>query len=86
MITYEIDLDKCPTGCGRCRRKCPEGAILGAKKECHVIDEDVTVRCSICLENVNSAPLLAIAEGESCCQKNCSRIFSLSPCISWWEY
>ena len=50
LITYEIDLDKC-TGCGRCRRKCPEGAILGAKKECHVIDEDVCVRCGICLEN-----------------------------------
>ncbi|NTU48794.1 MAG: 4Fe-4S binding protein, partial [Syntrophobacteraceae bacterium] len=50
LITYLIDLDKC-TGCGRCRLKCPEGAVLGAKKECHVIDEDMCVRCGICIEN-----------------------------------
>ncbi len=50
LITYVIDLDKC-TGCGRCRIKCPEGAVLGAKKECHVIDEDACVRCGICIEN-----------------------------------
>jgi len=31
--------------------KCPEGAILGAKKECHVVDEEACVRCGICLEN-----------------------------------
>lgn len=50
LITYVIDVDKC-TGCGRCRIKCPEGAILGAKKECHVIDEDICVRCGICIDS-----------------------------------
>lgn len=50
LITYVIDVDKC-TGCGRCRIKCPEGAILGAKKECHVIDEDICVRCGICMDS-----------------------------------
>jgi NADH:ubiquinone oxidoreductase subunit F (NADH-binding)/(2Fe-2S) ferredoxin/Pyruvate/2-oxoacid:ferredoxin oxidoreductase delta subunit len=50
LINYVIDIDKC-NGCGRCRLKCPEGAVLGAKKECHVIDEEVCVRCGICIEN-----------------------------------
>ena len=50
LITYEIDTEKC-TGCGRCRIKCPEGAVIGAKKECHCIDEELCVRCGICIEN-----------------------------------
>lgn len=50
LITYVIDTDKC-TGCGLCRIKCPEGAVIGAKKECHCIDEELCVRCGICIEN-----------------------------------
>lgn len=50
LITYRIDTDKC-TGCGVCRRKCPEGAIIGVKKECHCIDEELCVRCGICIES-----------------------------------
>jgi ferredoxin len=50
LITYEIDTDKC-TGCGVCRRKCPEMAILGEKRECHCIDEELCVRCGICIDS-----------------------------------
>jgi NADH-quinone oxidoreductase subunit F len=50
LIHYEIDTDKC-TGCGVCRRKCPEGAIIGEKRECHCIDEELCVRCGICIES-----------------------------------
>jgi NADH-quinone oxidoreductase subunit F len=50
LIIYEIDTDKC-TGCGLCRRRCPEGAIIGAKKECHCIDEELCVRCGICIDS-----------------------------------
>jgi NADH-quinone oxidoreductase subunit F len=50
LINFIIETEKC-TGCGRCRMKCPEGAIIGAKKECHCIDDELCVRCGICIEN-----------------------------------
>jgi NADH:ubiquinone oxidoreductase subunit F (NADH-binding)/(2Fe-2S) ferredoxin len=37
LIEYYIVGDKC-TGCGLCRRTCPQEAISGEKKEPHVID------------------------------------------------
>jgi len=50
LLVFEIDTEKCK-GCGVCRRKCPEGAIIGEKKECHCIDDEVCVRCGICIES-----------------------------------
>lgn len=50
LIKFEIDLEKC-TGCGVCRRKCPESAIIGGKRECHCIDDDQCVRCGVCIES-----------------------------------
>ncbi|MHC1745156.1 MAG: NADH-ubiquinone oxidoreductase-F iron-sulfur binding region domain-containing protein [Syntrophobacteraceae bacterium] len=48
LIEFIIDTEKC-TGCGLCRRKCPENAIIGDKKECHCIDDELCVRCGICI-------------------------------------
>jgi NADH:ubiquinone oxidoreductase subunit F (NADH-binding)/Pyruvate/2-oxoacid:ferredoxin oxidoreductase delta subunit len=47
LIEYYIDEDNC-TGCGLCRRKCPEEAISGEKKEPHVIDPELCIRCGVC--------------------------------------
>jgi NADH:ubiquinone oxidoreductase subunit F (NADH-binding)/(2Fe-2S) ferredoxin len=47
LIEYYIIEDKCP-GCGLCRRKCPQEAISGEKKEAHVIDQALCIKCGIC--------------------------------------
>ena len=46
---YKIDPDKC-TGCTVCARKCPTGAILGARKSAHYINEDKCIGCGNCEE------------------------------------
>jgi len=49
LIEYYIIEDEC-TGCGLCRRKCPQEAISGEKKEPHVIDAGLCIKCGICLD------------------------------------
>jgi NADH-quinone oxidoreductase subunit F len=49
LITYTIDPEKC-TGCAACARQCPQEAISGEKKEAHVIDQDLCIRCGICMD------------------------------------
>ncbi len=47
LLTYEIDPDKC-TGCTICARKCPVNAISGEKKQAHVIDQNICIKCGDC--------------------------------------
>ena len=49
LISFNIT-DDC-RGCTACARKCPVGAISGEKKEKHVINQDVCIRCGRCEEN-----------------------------------
>jgi ferredoxin len=49
LIQYRVIAAKCP-GCGVCLKVCPAEAITGAKKEVHVIHEDVCTRCGLCME------------------------------------
>jgi len=49
LIEYYIIEDLC-TGCGLCRRKCPQEAISGEKKEPHVIDQALCIKCGICFD------------------------------------
>ncbi|MEN8191333.1 MAG: NADH-ubiquinone oxidoreductase-F iron-sulfur binding region domain-containing protein [Bacteroidota bacterium] len=49
ILTYTIDKDIC-NGCGACLRKCATDAIIGAKKELHVIVQDQCTKCGVCLE------------------------------------
>jgi len=48
LITYRIIEEKC-TGCGKCKRVCPSGAITGGKKEVHTIDPEKCIRCGACI-------------------------------------
>jgi NADH:ubiquinone oxidoreductase subunit F (NADH-binding)/(2Fe-2S) ferredoxin len=47
LITYSVISENC-TGCMVCLRNCPAGAIRGAKKEIHIIDEPLCTRCGMC--------------------------------------
>ncbi len=48
LIEYHIN-DKC-NGCGLCRRKCPQDAISGEKKELHTVDQEKCIQCGVCFD------------------------------------
>ncbi len=52
LIRYEI-IDGICTGCTVCARNCPVGAISGERRQTHVIDPDICVRCGICKQVCN---------------------------------
>ena len=47
MVQFSIN-DNC-TGCTLCARRCPVQAISGEKKEKHVIDQSLCIKCGACL-------------------------------------
>lgn len=47
LLTYTIVPDKC-TGCTVCARKCPVDAISGERKQVHVIDQEICIKCGDC--------------------------------------
>ncbi len=49
LITYSIDAGNC-TGCGLCLKKCPSEAIMGDKKQPHVLDVEKCIKCGICYD------------------------------------
>jgi ferredoxin len=48
-ISYYIEPEKCQA-CMTCARRCPVGAIISAKQEVHIIDQDICIRCGSCFE------------------------------------
>jgi NADH-quinone oxidoreductase subunit F len=48
LIRYTVIADNC-TGCHACSKACPVNAISGEVKEIHVIDQDVCIKCGMCL-------------------------------------
>jgi NADH:ubiquinone oxidoreductase subunit F (NADH-binding)/(2Fe-2S) ferredoxin/Pyruvate/2-oxoacid:ferredoxin oxidoreductase delta subunit len=47
LITYTIDEKAC-TGCLLCLKRCPQEAVVGAKKEPHRIIQEKCIKCGIC--------------------------------------
>lgn len=48
LLTYRINPELCK-GCGLCAKKCPQGAIVGEKRNAHVIVEDKCIKCGVCI-------------------------------------
>ena len=53
LIRYEIDTTGSCNGCMVCARNCPANAIHGQRRELHVIDPAVCIRCGICSQVCN---------------------------------
>jgi NADP-reducing hydrogenase subunit HndC len=49
LISFYIDPLKCKA-CMICLRQCPSDAIIGAKKQIHVIDQEKCTKCGTCFE------------------------------------
>ena len=47
LITFSVIADKCE-GCMVCIRNCSSDAIIGSKRQPHVIDVEKCTRCGIC--------------------------------------
>jgi len=47
MVSYYIDPQKCQA-CMTCARRCPVDAIISAKKQVHIIEQDKCIRCGSC--------------------------------------
>jgi NADH-quinone oxidoreductase subunit F len=49
LLEFSIDAEQC-TGCGVCARACSTRAITGAKKEAHVINQGLCIKCGACFD------------------------------------
>jgi Na+-translocating ferredoxin:NAD+ oxidoreductase RNF subunit RnfB len=50
LLSFKISEDKCK-GCTKCARNCPVGAIEGAVKQLHTIDQSKCIKCGACIDN-----------------------------------
>lgn len=49
LVVYRVVPGKC-TGCGRCVKVCPTGAITGPRSEPHNLDPSKCIKCRSCYE------------------------------------
>ena len=66
LFEYIIEPEKC-NGCSACVRVCPTGAIYGEKKDVHVLDTNLCIKCRACYETcrfdaIRSVPITNLTE------------------------
>ncbi|MGF1586233.1 MAG: NADH-ubiquinone oxidoreductase-F iron-sulfur binding region domain-containing protein [Bacteroidales bacterium] len=49
LITYEVIPENC-VGCTACARNCPVNCISGERKEIHLIDQSLCIKCGACFD------------------------------------
>jgi len=49
LMQYFIIEEKC-VGCTACIRICPTNAIIGEKKQPHIVKQDLCIKCGACVE------------------------------------
>ena len=50
LIQYVVDPTKCK-GCTRCAQGCPTGAISGAVRAPHIINQSKCIKCGACMDH-----------------------------------
>jgi NADP-reducing hydrogenase subunit HndC len=49
LIRYEVIAENC-VGCTACARNCPVNCISGERKEIHLIDQSLCIKCGACFD------------------------------------
>jgi NADP-reducing hydrogenase subunit HndC len=49
LISYSVIAENC-VGCTACARNCPVNCIAGERKEIHLIDQSICIKCGVCFE------------------------------------
>ncbi|MEQ8176593.1 MAG: NADH-ubiquinone oxidoreductase-F iron-sulfur binding region domain-containing protein, partial [Syntrophomonadaceae bacterium] len=57
LTEFYVDPQKC-NGCSLCEKNCPVNAISGEKKEPHVINQELCIRCGDCFNRCNFQAVL----------------------------
>ena len=62
LLIFYIDATKC-SGCGRCARECPAGAIEGGEGLYHIVSQEDCTRCGRCAAVCHAGAVCKAAAG-----------------------